>query len=339
MKDYLRNLELKKKFGDFGGDYSIIDLDFGRKNISAEKDKIEKILKSDQFLNQFLRILPYFLPVQDKIQQYFLINDVKVTVIPKFGREYSLAGQLALAKLMHVQKIVFGTFYRDKAVQVAKVAKTLEFEEILVVLSRELCGDTELINILKSIGVNVNSERSVTHLNQPYAFGKGFFGIATNEFYIAEDANYGEWPTPALSGLLAGLYGVDIFSKLGFIPEAVISSVRTGTDCVGLIKSVVDTEMDLISYEQTISQEYHLMKDGCYTLATRSSDTEEPNNIICPELANWWRKGNVIRLGCDRLKPISISKLNNINCSDEVKRMISIALEYKKYKSLLVMGD
>lgn len=157
-----------------------------------------------------------------------------------------------------------------------------------------------------------------------------------NSFIIQFTANYGTYPQPALIGALAGIYSEDIKKRLVEIPDCLVVPIEDGTEAIAAFKEFLTEDCRLITVEDTIAQEYHLIDYFTYTLATRSAGKEQMNTTICPELAHWWREGIVTRAGCDRIKPLDTSYLSNIDLSPSAKRAVAIAIEMNQYNKILV---
>lgn len=335
MLKFESTIKLEKNFGDFGRDYGVIDLDFAR--TEPDIGKLVKILESSDFENVFRTLLPAAFPSAFAVNTFSLCDGRILNVVPALARMYNLAGQLALAKILGKDSIVAGTFLRDFATAAAETATKAGFDKIQIALGRDLCADQELVKKLEATGAKVDAETCAEYLDRPYDYGMVFFGTESPDYFVPEDANYGHWPMPALAGVLAGLYGADLLEKLGHVPEACVVPITTGTEAIGAFKALIDTDCILATAEDTVAQEYHVIKSGCYTLATRSANEENPVMVLCPELADWWRKGRVLRLGCDRLHAVDTSFLAPAAISPLSARAAALAFEASGCRELTVL--
>jgi len=205
-------------------------------------------------------------------------------------------------------------------------------------LSRELSHDSELIRMLEEQGAKVDAVTCTKYLDLAYSSQEQPF-LADPPYYVVSiEANYGIYPKPALTGVLAGLFGADLMDELGQV-EACVVPITTGTEAIGVFKALVNTPCKLATSEQLIAQEFHIIDADCYTISTRSSNNEQENTSLCPELVNWWRQARVRRLGCDRLYNIDTGFLDFCHLSPTSARSAALALAAIECRELLVLEE
>ncbi len=335
MLKFYGSTDLKGNFGDFGKEYTMIDIEFERK--LSDSTKLRNMIESEEFEKLFRKLLVRVTGEKISLKRYCMQNGLTVHVVPALSKMYLLAGHLALAKLLGKTNLVIGTSDRKFALMAAETSAFAGFSDVIVVLGKELCGDQRLTEALLSTGAQVNCEMEKGRLNRPYYYGNTFFGRQPEHYCVPEDANYGVCPELALSGLFAGLYGSDLLELLGKVPDACVVPIGTGIEAIGLFRALLDTKCILATSEDTVAQEFHVIKLHCYTLATRASFYDHPLTVLCPELVNWWRNHRVFRLGCDRLEPVDTSFLNGADLSRRAARAVVLAYEKTGCRDMVVM--
>ncbi len=327
MLKYAGNPELKERFGDFGG-FNFTN-EFQDK--SNEASELLEILKSDIFEEKFIDILDQLLP-EEKVA-YKEFGDLKVTLVRNNTYYYTAAGALAIAILKEKKKLTLGVFpyLKDVVLKLGPVCKKIGLH-LIVSLCKELAHDKEYVEKLNELGLEVDDKMCETYfnlvvLNAQVATMSDFM----NTYMMFLTANSVEYPNPALVGTLAGVYGKKILDTVGSNFDAIIAPIYDGTNAVGLFKAYKESNAKLITVERTVAQEYH---DGV-TLFTRSAETEDANVIMCPELCDWWRMGEVVRLGCDRVLKVDTSGYSDLD--ETTARAIRLSLERFSLKKVLVM--
>ncbi len=332
MLIFSEDVKLKKWFGEFGGD--VFDNDFQAIHDSAET--IEKILCTEIFAEKFREILEIVLPKPLEIRRRSFDDQTELILFPAYGKYYSIAGQLALAQIQNKKKIYTAAYSGKAAEAIAKACHFLGME-LKIILGRELSSDQERIAYMESLGAEVDSKTSTDLLDLPHYYLKPMIKDPVYSSLLYVTANYGTYPYPSLVGELAGIYGRDLRELLTEVPDCLVVPIEDGTEAIALFKAFLNDGCALVTVEEPISQEYHLIDCCTYTISTRSADREQRNTTICPELANWWREGRVMRLGCDRIKPVDISKLGRPEISPSTARAVSLACERTTSKKMLVM--
>jgi len=321
-------------FGDFGGNDCINDFDFARKNPNIKQ--IQEIITGDEFEKEFRKILSTLLPEGIAVKTNHTKGGQVLHVVPANAKLYNIAAQLALAKLKGKKGVFLGTYLKDIAKMTARACQ-IHGISIRIMLGRDLCGDSALIKDLKSLGAEVDSTTCVDYFDLPYAYSEEPF-IPEPEFHVIPiEANYGVYPKPALAGMFAGLFGKDVLDRLGKIPECCVVPITTGTEAIGMFKALMNTTCRLATTEELIAQEFHLIDTGAYTLSTRSSDKEQMNTTLCPELVAWWRQAKVMRLGCDRIHPVNTEFLSSFNLPPMTARAVALAMEATNCKEILAL--
>ena len=332
MALFKKELRLARWFGDFGGD--AFDNDF-----VTQPDKGPQIINAlcaEDFEPCFREILSAILPAPLRINSVFLQRGTELLLAPAYGKYYSLAGQLALARMQKKTQIYTATYSREVAQAVATACQRFGFE-LTIFLGAKLSQDAQLVQTLKDQNHHVDHQMSSELLDLPYFYLEPGITDRSTSFVLQAGANYGNYPQPALVGVLAGLYGQDLKRALPTTPECLVVPISDGTEAIGAFKAFMEDECRLITVEEAVSQEYHIVDYFSYTLSTRSADAEKPNTTICPELAYWWRQGKVLRLGCDRIRPVNTSDLVDAGLSPLTARAAALALEQKEFHRMLVL--
>lgn len=332
MLKYCDGTELKKYFGDFGGNIDMSD--FETAMLSPDVAGIRALIESDEFARAFREILPLVCGGFE-VRSFDLPGGRTLRVVPALAKRYILAARLAYAKCRGKAGVAIGSDDADTIRLACDAAQKLGFP-VKATLSRALSLEGSLAAELRARGVEVDDVSCVELTDMAYGHAEPH--DADPEFCVLElEANYGAWPIPALTGVFAGLYGADVLDRLGAAPEACVVPITTGTEALAMIKGFSGTGCRLATCEPTVAQELHTIDYFAYTLATRSADEEKPETSICPELADLWRKNKVLRMGCDRILAVDVSALEAAGLSGPAKRAAALALEAMDCKDLLVV--
>lgn len=332
MLKYYDTTQLRKNFGDFGGNADISDFDA---RSAPDVSKIIETIESDEFEKEFRKVLP--LVCDDfEIKKFELAGNRVLYAAPALAKRYILAARIAHARCLGKESLCLGS--DDAGITLAAVTASRELGmRIYVTLSKRLAEDTGFVQLLRANQAEVDDKTCVTYFDHPYAFVEVPFTNEPEHYLIEVDANYGVWPKPALTSVFASLFGADILEKLERIPEAAILPIVTGTNAIGVIKALKSTGCKLATCEQTVAMECHMIDTGAYTISTRGAAENRPNTTICPELANMWHKCQVMRLGCDRLTSVDVSALTGTGLSDTTKRAAAIGFDEMDCRELLVL--
>lgn len=335
MFKIFQGFKLKTWFGDFGGDACISDTDLLLKEELS--NKVETVLNSPDFENVFRKMLKIVgKNTEIMIQRYKTTDGTVIQVAPDLSTSYNIAGQLAVAQLLGKSRIYIGS--GDKAIiRIVSDSCLVLGLELSVILGRKLCKDRSFVNELQSAGVHINDTICVESLDLPESYVERPFMDPLPGWVMPLKANYGAAPRPAIVGMLSGLYGVDLVATLDKQPDCIIALMKDGTSALGALKAFVDTDITLGTVEDTIAQEYHICDYGCYTLAVRSADEEESNTSLCPEIINLWRKGRVLRMGCDRITPVNTRELEMLGMTKKTARAAALAMEQTAAKHILIV--
>lgn len=332
MLRYRDGTELKKYFGDFGGNIDMSDFEVAMLN--PDVDGIRRTIESEAFEKAFREILPLVCG-GFTVRTIELDGGRRLRVVPALGKRYVLAARLAYAKCRGKVGTAIGSDDEELIRLACDASEKLGFP-VKVTLSRRLAKDGSLAAELRARGIEVDDVSCVQLTDM--AHGHAEPHDADPEVCVLElEANYGAWPIPALTGVFAGLYGADVLEKLGGVPEACVVPITTGTEALAMIKALGNTGCRLATCEKTVAQEIHTIDYFAYTIATRSADEDIPETSICPELADLWRKNRVLRLGCDRILAVDTSALEGAELTDTAKRAAALALEAMDCKELLVV--
>lgn len=219
-------------FGDFGGNFCLNDTDFARLNYPAEE--YEVLLGTEKFETLFRSILNQILPVKLKITKTESAGKI-FYIAPALAKYYNIAGHLALAKLTGAKKIFVGTYDAQAAVCVAEAAREQNMD-VRAVLGRKIADDQKVLKILEELNVETDIESTSFGFDLPYGVGEAPFGRDEEVYPVPVSANYGIYPKPGLTGILAGLYGEDLLQELRkcrITPECCVVPADTGLEAVG----------------------------------------------------------------------------------------------------------
>lgn len=336
MAKFSDGLEIKKWFGDFGGDMLINNSMHKLDTLYPPINKIEAILASAEFEEKFRESLALLELKPIQIEEFELEDGRSVLKAECQAKHYNLAAQMALAVLREKNEIFIGTYSRKLAEAAAELSSKLGLS-LTIALSRDLCEDSELIGKLEGFGGTVDAKSCVNELDLPYYYVPGL-NTPNAVHEITLEANFGAYPKPGLAGKLAGLFGEDLVDSLNSKPDCCAVYIDTGTGAIGTFKALMDTDCTLVTVESLVAQEYHTADMGAYTISTRNEDHDR-NITICPELADWWRSGKVIRTGCDRVRAVDTDFLKGVDLSPSGLYAATLAFEKTECKKLLVLEE
>ncbi len=324
---------LKRWFGDFGGGFCINDTANERYN-HPEIAAIEAIL-TEAYEENFRKAIKVLVP-ELKVKEEVLSNGTKLTIVPALGRYYNLAGHVALALTQGKSEIYNGTYNAKTALALAKLANAFNLK-LELHLGAKISKDKELVEQIKALGTEPDDKLADELFDMPYVYVLAPFTNPRPGVTVTDTANYGDYPGPALAGLLASIYGEDLKQKCGTDFDAVVVPTIEGTNALSIFKAYKNEKADLISVEETIAQEFHLIDHNCYTISVRRSDHDEMNLTLCPELVDMWRNAEVSRLGADRIRKYDESLCDGLDMNKLTKRAVALTMEKKEYKNILVM--
>lgn len=317
MALFTQDLALPVWFGDFGGDLSTGDLDTRPACLAAQA---RRLMIGDAFEEEFWRVIELIAPGEPAVRRAQTRDGLELICVPDDGWKYNLAGQLALARLRGANRLCAGTFQKDYALAAAAACKALGLE-LSLMLSRALGQDDALVEQLKACGCRLDVESCVSMYDLPHLYAPKIFPMAEPGVEaFAFTANYGDYPAPALAGALAGIYGKRLKTLVG-VPDAVVVPITEGTGAVAVLQAYLKERCVCTTVEQPIAQEYH----NGETLVTRAADEDAPNTVLCPELAWWWRSAKVLRLGCDRMRPVDADAFLALGLSAAAARGAALA--------------
>lgn len=320
--------KLKVWFGDFGGDAFYDELT----PMSPDAGELEAMLFSEEFEAQFRKTLKLVCPEAWKIRTLPVTQGTEVSVVPARGKAYSAAGQLTLAAMLGKKHVVAGAEDRAVTLAAAKACRALGLE-MTALLSCELGANQAFVRSLQESGCQTDADTCRNYFDLVTVHAGGVSRRIPDAFLIAATANYPDYPYPALSGLLASVYGADIRAAIGSLPDCVAVPIRDGTEAIALMKAFMDTGCRLATVEDTVAQEYHTGE----SIMTRSADSgEKKNTVICPELADWWHTARVMRLGCDRLLKVDTAAWEAAGLSRRCGRAAALASERTSCKKILM---
>lgn len=333
MLKFTDGVVLKQWFGDFGGGFCINDTANERYN-HPEIAAVEAI-KTDAFEDNFQKAIKVLVEEID-VKEKMLENGTKLTIVPALGRYYNLAGHVALALTQGKDEIYNGTYNANTALALAKLANHFGLK-LELHLGAKISKDEELVEKIKALGVEPDDKLADELFDMPYVYVLAPFTDPRPGVTVTDTANYGDYPGPALAGLLASIYGEELKAKYGDAFDAVVVPTKEGTNALSIFKAYKNSKADLISVEEAVAQEFHLIDHNCYTLSVRRSDHDEMNLTLCPELVDMWRNAKVSRLGADRIRKYDDSLCRDLNVNNLTKRAIALTLEKAEYKNILVM--
>lgn len=331
MLKFSDGTKLPEHFGDFGYNFAVSDdadatLDF-------PVEETEKILNSDEFEKNFRSYLNEMIPNGIVIKE-MMVDDTKIISVPAYGSYYNLAGWLALAKAQGYKKVSMGTFDDNIAKTLAQICKNHDIE-CSIIASVEQSNNQQFVDELQKLGAKVDTQTCKNYFDFPYTYIEVLFGKPESMSILAT-GNYGAFPKPGLCGIFAGVYGEDLLEKLGKVPGNCVVPVNTGLNAVSVFKALKKTSCKLITYETTVSQEFHVVDTMCYTIKVRRDD-DSHDVMICPECAAMWRDGSVARLGCDRIIELDCSKYESSGLSNKAAKAVAEAKEIFNVQEILVV--
>ena len=335
MNYFESSVKIPEFFGDFGGSM-MTDSDIFVNRHRAEL--WEKAISSEEFD----RLYPEYLKLTAndiRKQKFGLTDGTEITYIEDQSRYYSMAAQLAVAKITEKTEIDAGLYLKDVALKLSSVCKQLGFT-CKIVLSQELSRDEELVKTLEADGTTVDNTTCLKLYDLPHAlFERAFFNPENNFVYLAE-GNLGIYPKPGLIGLTYTLFGKEVLKEAGDFDCCVVPTA-TGSEALGIFKLLIEkgSDVKLVTVEEPICQEYHLSESGTYTICTKPAHKDQQiNTTICPELANWWRLGSVVRLGADKLTVDDLSLSEELPINHQSKRAIALTKQRFESRKMLVIG-
>lgn len=333
MLKFTDGVVLNQWFGDFGGGFCINDTANERYN-HPEIAAVEAI-KTDEFEENFRKVIKELVP-ELKVREEVLSNGTRLTIVPALGRYYNVAGHVALALTQGKDEIYNGTYNAKTALALAKLANRFNLK-LELHLGAKISSDKELVEQIKALGTEPDDKLADQLFDMPYVYVLAPFTDPRPGVTVTDTANYGDYPGPALAGLLASIYGEDLKAEYGTDFDAVVVPTVEGTNALSIFKAYKNEKADLISVEENVSQEFHLIDHNCYTLSVRRSDHDEMNLTLCPELVDLWRNAYVSRLGADRVRKYDDSLVKDLDVNHLTKRALALALEKKEYKNILIM--
>ncbi len=336
MVRFSDGIKIPKWFGDFGGDLCFNDTDFIRK--SPGVSEIEEILTTEEFESEFRKNLRLLNLPSLNVNEVHLEEGRLLLQTRCLARHYNLAAQLALAVIMGKTDIFIGTYSKEIAEAAAAICWDLSMS-LTIVLSRRLGRDQELLERLRAYDCEVDADTCRQYFDLPYAYSEIPFFTEDNRYAVPVEANYGSYPKPGLTGKLAGLYGEDLLKHLKEIPDCCAVYINTGTGAIGTFKALMAIGCTLMTVEDPVAHEYHLIDTGAYTISTRNAKHEQMNTTLCPELVDWWRSGHVLRLGCDRVRPVHGDFPNDADLTENTVYAASLGFEKTGCKKLLVLEE
>lgn len=328
----------RRWFGDFGGGFCADDItNYDQEQLAR---RLAGHLSRPEFQPMFSNMLELVLPAGPrKITPFDLADGTRLYCAENLSWYYNLAGQLTLARLEGKRKLCAGTRDDRECLVLARAARTLEME-LTLVLSRSQARKPALIEELRALGSLVDDTTCVKWPDSPYAYAMYRCESSADVYVPTLEANFGPYPCPSLTGLLAGIFGTELRARTAPLPiDGVVVPIVTGTGAVGVLQPWLEDGSDaaLMTVERPICEEYHVTDMGTYTLATRSAESEEPNTTLCPEMVSWWRGAKVARLGADHYKAVDTSHLAGLSLSPTAARAAALALSQTICGNLLIL--
>lgn len=326
------SIDMPRQFGDFGGNDSAGDFD---PRINPDIEAVQTVITSDEFEEKFQMILQQIVG-EYEIKRIVFNSSRAIVVVPNLSKKYALAARIAYAKVIGKEAAAIGSGDRE-IIDAAVDAGIRNDLKIKVILDKKLSQDKEYVGQLRASGAEVDDTTCVRYFDIPYSYLEIPMVADLPAYTLQVEANYGLWPKPGLTGIFAGLYGSDLLERLEHLPETCVVPITTGTEALGIIKGFSGQKCRIVTVEELIAGENHMINAGAYSIATRSAKKEQANTVICPELVNLWRCGKVLRLGCDRVHEVSVSELADSGLCKKTARAVILAFEQLKCSELLVV--
>ena len=332
MLDFVDGVKIPVHIGDFGGDFTVADDAYG--TLKYPSIETEKIISSDAFEKEFRLIVGKMLPSDWEVKQIH-VHGRTIYAVPSYGAYYNMAGWLALAKVQGISAVRMGTYEDRLAIAVAKCCKDAGLQ-LSLTASREQAENADFLKVMEELEVKVDTRMCRDYFDFPYTYDEAVWGKPDYET-IPASANYGAFPKPGLSGMFAGIYGTDLLKRLNSVPSMCVVPIDTGIEAVAVFKALSKKNCQLVTYEDRVAQEFHVVDTMCYTISVRRDDAKR-DTVLCPECVDFWRKGKAARLGCDRLTDIPYQDFEQAGLSVTAAKAVALASEaFGNNKDILVL--
>jgi tryptophan synthase beta subunit len=329
-----KQLTFPEYFGDFGG---IFVPDAFTPDLDRLAEESGKIILSDSFDKNFKAALNAVGVTEIKLARFEIQGGCRVTHTFSQAEYYNIAGQVALGKERQAELQVCGAETAGFALAFAQANLALKTRG-KVFLNQKMAENLELIAKLNELGCEIETKtcQELFNIPQMYAFQK-YMESRNRRHFVPLEANIGPYPFPALVGYFANIYGKKLVANLSDFPDVCVAQITTGTNAIGVFQALANSNCKLATVEDPVVLEKHGAFCGDFTLFTRQDSRQEANTIICPQLADAWRKGRVIRLGCDHFGGVAPGKLNDLSLSPNIIRAIVLASQEIGGKKILVV--
>lgn len=281
-------------FGDFGG---MILPDAFSIELHTLADDAKRILPTEDFQSLFETLLSRIPFSELRTKQ--TSDDGTVTLVKSQAKYYIVAGHIALAKCRGIAKLSLASENDGVLRFAAEISNDMGFQ-LSVFLSSRQATDETLVKDLTDFGASVDAISCVNLFDRPhmYAFQK-FVGDREGTAFLADGAEVGCYPFPALSGLFASRFGMELRSRLPRRPDAVAATIQNGNGAVAAFRAFKDDACQFITVEEPVCQQFYVDSYGGATLSVRTAASGKHNNNLAGELCNLWRMAKVIRLGAE----------------------------------------
>ena len=276
-------------FGDFGG---LILPDAFSVEIHTLAEDAARILPTDEFNDCFASIV-------GRLPEPEIRKEGGASVVRSQAKYYIAAGHIALAACRGIVKLAISSLDDGVLRFAAAVCRDLG-KNLYVALSAQQSADETLKQDLKDLGCEVDDASCAKLYDHPHMYSfQRFIGDRANTAFIADGANLGCYPFPALSGLFASRFGYAVREKLGETPAVVAATMRSGSAAVAAFRAFRDAGCRFVTVEEPICQQMYVDGYGSAILSVRPAGSSKYNHTIAAELCNMWRMAEVVRLGTE----------------------------------------
>lgn len=281
-------------FGDFGG---MILPDAFSIELQDLIDDAKRLIPTTEFSTTFQR-LAAMLPVP-VLERRTLAGRNAAVVVKSQARYYIAAGHLALAACRKIGQASIGSSSDELLIYAAKASGELGIR-LSVYLDRRQSGDGALKKALVEEGAVVDDTSCAKLYDRPYMYAfQQFIGNRAGSAFIADGAELGCYPFPALSGLFAEKFGETVRELLDQTPDTVAATIQNGNAALAAFRAFRDVDCRRITVEEPACQQFYADSYGSAMLSVRRAAGTGYNDNIAAELCNMWRMAEVVRLGAE----------------------------------------
>jgi hypothetical protein len=287
-------MEDHETYGKYGG---IFVPDPFTPALDALAQKATAALVQDEFVvlrTRLLETLGYHPPALDRSGK---LGEATIYRVPSQTRAAIVSGYVALAKMLEAE-VAVGIDNPKDLIAVVKALEAVGSKDAYIVLNRALGGDPDLVDDLDRKGWTVEIEKCAKLFNDPamYAFQR-YISNPLGVLFCPLETNIGPYPFLSLTAMFLQGFGFDLLQAmeeaLKTLPAACVVGGYPGTEAVAVLQALSETDVRLISVEES----FELEREDCYCGAyTRVAVVGKREHIFSPELLAAWDAGDVDRV-------------------------------------------